>query len=288
MINLNVAALSFEFGQHGAGSELLHAIEAAVDNAARSAARLAVFPEYLSTSLEQESDYPTWLTDQLVPLFKSLAVKHQMWLVGGTHLLPVTLHSAEHLNQAIIFSPEGQWFLQPKIHLVPSERVQTPKTVSGNEVIVFEVDGVRCAVLTCYDIEFPELCRRLVLEHKVELVLVPSWTSTEAGFWRVRYCALARATENQIFVVQAPLVGSLTRFQKTENAFGRAGIFTPCDVGFPENGVLAEGQNNVTDVVVAKLHFSRLRHLVSSGQVSTRVDAARNLASFLKISSFNF
>lgn len=251
--------------------------------AVKEQAQALVLPEYLTTSLEDDSDYIHWLQVDLTSFLRTEAIAHKLWVVGGTHPLPVSAGSPEHFNHAFIVSPQGNLFLQPKIHLLPSEKIQSPKTVGGNELHVFEIDGIRCAVLICYDIEFPELCRKAVLEQNVELVFVPSWTATEAGFSRVRYCALARAIENQIFVVQAPLVGKLDRFGVWEEAFGRAGIFAPCDAGFPASGILAEGRNNVTDVVVANLSFTRLAKCMNQGQVATRHDAKLKLSEKIKI-----
>jgi predicted amidohydrolase len=63
------------------------------------------------------------------------------------------------------------------------------------------------AVLICADIEFPEVARHLALAG-VEIVLCPSLTWNRRGASRVRYGAHARAMENQVYVVVAPLVGS--------------------------------------------------------------------------------
>lgn len=284
MKTLKVAAVSFALTRQGDVEEFCNAVESVFLKAVKGGASLVVLPEYLSTSLENMPGYPDWLLMEFVPFLKNLASQYKMWIVGGTHQLPVSKGADEHFNFAFIVSPDAHIIFQPKIHLIPSEKVQTPETVGGQAVTVFNIDGVRCAVLICYDIEFPELCRRLVLEANVEIVLVPSWTATPAGFWRVRYCALARATENQIFVVQAPLVGNIKRNQGSEVAYGRAGIFSPCDTGFPDDGVLAEGELNAMDVVIAELSFSRLRRVVSQGQVATRADAMEGLFKTVEIS----
>jgi len=54
-------------------------------------------------------------------------------------------------------------------------------------------------ILICYDIEFPEVARVLA-EAGAEILFVPSCTDGREGFCRVRYCAQARAIENQVYV----------------------------------------------------------------------------------------
>ena len=52
----------------------------------------------------------------------------------------------------------------------------------------------------CYEAEIPE-CSATLAEQGVEIILCPSFTFTEFGFWRVRHCAQARAIENQVYFV---------------------------------------------------------------------------------------
>jgi predicted amidohydrolase len=74
-------------------------------------------------------------------------------------------------------------------------------------VSLFEVDGIKVRMLICYDIQFLELARKLA-DGGAERIVVPSLTDIR-GYWRVRYCAQARAIENQIFTCVSPLVGNL-------------------------------------------------------------------------------
>jgi omega-amidase len=59
----------------------------------------------------------------------------------------------------------------------------------------------------CYDLRFPEVCRKLVLEHQANLIVNSSaWPFPRVEHLRV--LALARAMENQAYVVIANRVGT--------------------------------------------------------------------------------
>jgi predicted amidohydrolase len=94
---------------------------------------------------------------------------------------------------------------QDKLH--PTRLEQAIETRGGSDVNLFEVDGIKVGMLICYDIQFPELARKLA-DGGAEIIVVPSLTDIR-GYWRVRYCAQARAIENQIFTCVSPLVGNL-------------------------------------------------------------------------------
>lgn len=82
----------------------------------------------------------------------------------------------------------------------------TPGTVT------FDHRGVRCGMLICYDVEFPENVRRLALAG-VEAVLVP--TALPAGYsgaFIADHMIRTRAFENQVFVAYINHCGADERF----------------------------------------------------------------------------
>ncbi|WP_245969973.1 nitrilase-related carbon-nitrogen hydrolase [Thiocapsa rosea] len=62
----------------------------------------------------------------------------------------------------------------------------------------------------CYDAEFPEFGRHLV-DQGANIVFVPFCTDERQSYLRVRYCAQARAIENQCYVVMSGNVGNLPK-----------------------------------------------------------------------------
>lgn len=70
---------------------------------------------------------------------------------------------------------------------------------NGSRVVQFELDGVRCGIIICYDIRFLELVRTLALQKIDVLFVVAQWPDKRVFHWNT--LNRARAIENQMFVV---------------------------------------------------------------------------------------
>jgi len=127
-----------------------------------------------------------------------------LYIIAGTH--PV-IQQGELSNAAHLFTPNGRIFRQKKVHLTQTEK--GPYQMStGHGFYVYHTDYGRIAILVCYDVEFPEAAR-ILAEAGAQIVFVPSCTDKRQGFCRVRYCAQARASENQIYIAMTGTVGNL-------------------------------------------------------------------------------
>ena len=100
-----------------------------------------------------------------------------------------------------------------------------------------------------------------------DVVLVPSCTDTQAGFYRVRIGCQARALENQCYVLQSPTFGEALWSEAVDVNTGRASIYTPVDYGFPDNGILAEGSADTAQWVYADLDVNEIARVRQQGQV---------------------
>ena len=87
------------------------------------------------------------------------------------------------------------------------------------------------------------------------------------AFLRVRYCAHARAIENQLFVIQAATVGSLPMVPAVSLNYGQASILTPSDFPFARDGILAEGTPNQEAMVIGELNLETIGESRASGTV---------------------
>jgi len=187
-------------------------------------------------------------------LCQRMAAKHGLYLIGGSH--PVLEESGDLLNVAHLFTPSGEVYTQPKIHITPCER-EYYNMQPGDALRVFDTPLGRIGILICYDVEFPELAR-LLTRHGVEVLFVPFATTERKGYHRVRYCAQARAVENTIYVVMAGCVGNLPQVKSFLINYGLAAVCTPCDFAFAKDGVLAEAEPNNEMVVIADLDLNDL------------------------------
>ena len=161
-------------------------------------------------------------------------------IVGGSHY---TLDKPDGpaYNIAHLFFPDGRIERQKKNHLFPGETDWGTVTFDGLEV--FDAGWAKIGIMTCYDAEFPEVGRHLMLKG-AQILLCPSATYTERGFFRVRRCCAARAVENQVYVVECHQAGALSvPSDQPFTGFGRSAILCPIDdqTGIAD-GILAEAQ----------------------------------------------
>jgi omega-amidase len=165
-----------------------------------------VLPEMWTTAytlsvLEQAADVNGEPTKSL---FQDLAIKHHINIIGGSVANNV---NGEIYNSAFVVNRQGEVVYQyDKIHLVPM--LDEPKYLTGGQkaVEVFELDGVKMGVVICYDLRFPELARALALEGAQVLHILAEWPLARRSHWK--NLQLARAIENQMYVVSANRVGT--------------------------------------------------------------------------------
>ncbi len=244
--------------------------------AADAGAQLVLFPEYVTAGLlTATNDWAMW-SDLWRATAQATARDLGLLVVAGTHLEQVEKNSPEVRNRCLLAWPDGSCDQQDKLQPTPWERRW--QITPTDDVRRFRHAGVTIAVPICYDIEFPEGVRAAAVAG-AELLLVPSWTDDDHGFWRVRHCAQARCIENAVFAVHAPLVGGLSEPPDFEQACGAAGILTPCDIAFQRAGLAAEGGWNQPVVVIAELDFAALRQSRAMGTVTPFSDR-RELSSY--------
>jgi len=246
-----------------------------VEDAAAHGAKLLVFPEYFSMELaslfpeevykslsKQLAEMQSVLPDFMM-LFTDLAEQHGVYIVAGS--FPVLQADGGYRNRAFLFRPDGGVEFQDKLQMTRFENEQW-LIAAGESIKTFETEFGRVGINICYDSEFPMIARKQV-EAGADLILVPSCTDTTAGYWRVRIGCQARALENQCYVVQSPTVGLAPWSEAVDVNIGAAGVYTPVDYGFPDNGVLAIGEINQAQWVYAEIDLGSIAKIRQTGQV---------------------
>src|SRR5690606_1012283 len=170
---------------------------------------------------------------------------------------------------------DGTHEMYRKIHITPSE-VGSWGMVGGNSIQAFDTDCGKIGILICYDVEFPELSR-ILAEQGMRILFVPFLTDTQNGYTRVRYCAQARAIENECYVAIAGSVGNLPRVHNMDIQFAQSAVFTPSDFSFPSNGIKAEATPNTETTLIADVNVDLLRELNSFGSVRNLNDRRLDL-----------
>ena len=92
----------------------------------------------------------------------------------------------------------------------------------------------------------------------------------------MRYCAQARASENQIYVAMAGTVGNLPQVPCMATHYGQAAILTPCDYFFARDGIAAEGTLNQEQMVIADVDLNLLAEQRVKGTVLPLNDLIRD------------
>ena len=136
-------------------------------------------------------------------VLSKLAKIYRVNIVGGS--VAAQLGDAVE-NICCIFDREGNCIADySKSHLFSPAR-EHDSFRAGSQVTTFTLDGVRCGVIICYDLRFPELARRLALSD-IDILFIPAaWPTVRLAHWRL--LTQARAVENQFFVAAANGSGS--------------------------------------------------------------------------------
>lgn len=290
MNKIRVAALQYYIRPVKSFAEFQDQVSALVETAKDYKVRLLAFPEYFTTQLLTLGDIKEPIKDQVRRLadqeFKvrdlllELSHQHKMYIVGGT--IPSFSEDRSKLyNRCYVTSPNHtQAESQVKLHMTRFES-EDWMVSAGERLRIFETPFGKIAVTICYDVEFPEIAR-VAAREGVRILVVPSCTDDRQGYLRVRYCAQARAIENQLFVIHSPTVGSLPMVPAVSMNYGQAAILTPSDFPFSRDGILAEGQANLENMVIGELNLDLIDQSRNDGTVLPLRDS-HTTAELLKV-----
>ncbi len=137
----------------------------------------------------------------IAPL-KEFAAKNEVNLIAGSI---ADLRRGKAYNTTYVIDRLGNTVAAySKIHLIglmDEDRFITP----GSELNLFSLDSIPCGSIICYDLRFPELVRSLAVKGAEVLFVPAQWPSIRLPHWRT--LLIARAIENQMYVVSANRVG---------------------------------------------------------------------------------
>ncbi|MCI3927194.1 carbon-nitrogen hydrolase family protein [Paenibacillus sp. TRM 82003] len=272
-MKMRVSTVQYHLRTIASFDEFREQVEHYAKTALEFGTEFLLFPEFFTTQLLSIPDelgraqpieaLPKY-TEAYRELFTRLATETGMYIIAGTHVLE---RDGFLYNTAHLFSPDGSIGEQPKLHITPTE--VTEWNVRGGDTFqIFETAKGKIAMLTCYDIEFPEIVR-MAKAKGADVIFCPSCTDDRHGFYRVRYTSHARAVENQVYVVTAGTVGSLPTVDFMRLNYGQSAIIAPNDIPFPPRGIIAEGEINDDMLVTGDLDLDLLYEVRVRGSVTT-------------------
>ena len=129
-------------------------------------------------------------------VFGALAAQYQVNIVAGS---VSNVRGGKVYNTAMVFDRTGACIASyDKTHLftpMGEDNYYTP----GDRLCSFTLDGVKCGLIICYDVRFPELTRSLTVPGLDMLFVVSQWPKVRT--FHLRSLTTARAIENQMFLV---------------------------------------------------------------------------------------
>ncbi len=279
-----VASLQYFIRPVKTYDDFVEQVSGLVATAADYKVDLLVFPEYFTLQLLTLGDQQEEISHQIkslasykneiTTLFASLSKKHGLYIVGGS--LPVLDQELDRLNNnSYFFGPGGDFSVQSKLHMTRFEKEEWFVS-AGKGLKIFDTRIGKIAINICYDVEFPELARSAA-KAGANILVVPSCTDDRQGYLRVRYCAHARAIENQMYVIHSVTVGSLPMIPAVSLNYGQASILTPSDFEFARDGIRAEGIPNQESMVIADLDLLSLEESRHKGTVLPLTDSADSI-----------
>jgi predicted amidohydrolase len=248
-----------------------------IEQAVQHDAQLLVFPEYGAMELTGLGDAPPLKTTTLqisaletlrkpfIEFFKSEASRRGIAILAPS-MFAMDTRFRWPINRAYFFFPNGAVECQDKEHMTRLEEEVLGIGSGGSKYKVFDAFGVRFGINLCFDVEFPFAAHKLAREG-VQVLLAPSCTETVAGLNRVHIGARARALENQFYVLVSQTVGEARWSLPVKNTCGRAAVYSTCDIGFPDDGIVAQGEINRPQWLHCELDISLIERVRSNGQV---------------------
>ena len=261
--------------------ELMQQVEYFVDAVSGYKSDFALFPEFFNAPLMAKYNHLSepdairklaGYTEKIVEQFTQLAMSYNINIIAGS--MPELVDDVLY-NVGYLCHRSGKVERYEKLHVTPDES-KVWGLQGGSQLRTFDTDCGKIGILICYDSEFPELSR-ILADEGMNILFVPFLTDTQNGFSRVRYCAQARAIENECYVAIAGSVGNLPKVHNMDIQYAQSMVFTPCDFAFPANGIKAETTPNTEMNLIVDVDIDLLRELNIFGSVRNLKDRRKDL-----------
>ena len=199
MNDIRIAAVTFNSAV-GRTRDNLDRMASWIKEAKNQAAQLICFPEMNVTGYSTKPEIkgcaesiPGPVSERLV----QMAHENQIVILAG---MAEKDEKGRIFASHLVATPESISGIYRKIHIAPPERnIFSP----GNQVPLFEVNGVKVGIQLCYDAHFPELSTRMAVDG-ADIIFMPH--ASPRGTPREKFDSwmrhlTARAFDNGVFIV---------------------------------------------------------------------------------------
>ena len=206
--------------------------------AAKNGADILLLPECFVTGYELPMTYEKSIScdDEVIMKICEVAKEYDI----GVVLTSFTKGKRQPQNTAFVINRSGEILMKySKVHTC--DFADEKNVEAGTEFKVCDVDGIKIGIMICYDREYPESARMLMLKG-AEIILVPN----DCGSMRPRIQALStRAYENMVGIAMANANG--------ENA-GCSCAYSP--ICWDKNGICLDNTIMLADDVTEGLYYA--------------------------------
>ncbi len=229
---ITAAAIQFNIKPGDVDANLAY-VRAALKRASDQGAQLAVLPEMWSSGFSYKNLATLAMrTADIVEEFLELSRALGLVIVGS---MPEP-DGDKVFNTAHLIDNGKLAGMYRKMHLF--SLLGEDRTFSqGNGWLLSDTSIGKIGVIICYDLRFPELPRRLALEGAQVICIPAQWPRPRNEHWRT--LLLARAIENQLFIVSANSCGMI----------GKLDFFGMSMIIGPKGELLAEASDSEAEIV---------------------------------------
>lgn len=171
-------------------------IEPCIQRAAAAGARIIAFPEQFATGWDPCSTrHIQDSSGTIVSGLKKYAQEYSIAILGSFRNRREPLPA----NSAFVADTDGSVSaLYAKMHpftLVHEERCYG----AGDDIAVFELDGMKFGIAICYDLRFPSLFQLYAKKGACGVFVPSAWPASRIRHWEL--FITARAVENQMYII---------------------------------------------------------------------------------------
>jgi predicted amidohydrolase len=218
-----------------------------LDKAAAQGSKFVILPElWLCGYAKNIREVARKYYDEVTSNLSEFAARHDLYIIGS---IPTTRNGEgreTHVvyNTAHLIGPEGLVGTYDKAHLIRimgEDKIFQP----GNSWKVFHTKYADVGIVICYDLRFPGLTRVLTV-NGAKMIFVPcAWPYPRIQAYR--YLMVARAIENQLFMISANRTGEDEKFKY----FGHSMVVDPT------GEIILEADEHET-LLTCRMNFSKM------------------------------
>ncbi len=202
---MKIASIQLEIKDYGTRKDTMEHALSLMDQCRD--ADLIILPELWNVGFFSYNHYVTSSEPLDGPTASAMSAKARQL---GSHVHSgsfVENRDGKYFNTSILFDPRGkQIAVYRKIHLFSYQCREPDILTPGNEIAVVQTEFGKIGMATCYDLRFPELFRKMTLEHGAEYFLITSaWPLVRLDAWNL--LNRTRALENTCCLISCNASG---------------------------------------------------------------------------------